>query len=187
MAADLTPDAAAAQLRRGRILAYPTEAVWGLGCDPADERAVLRLLEIKQRPVEKGLILIASHLDPLRPWLDLAALAPERLAAALASWPGPSTWVMPATPAAPAWIRGQHDGIAVRISAHPLVIALCDAFGGSLVSTSANLTGEPPAYDRAALDPRLLEAIDGVVGGQTGGLAQPTPIRIAATGDVLRA
>jgi len=186
MPTDLTPDAGAALLRRGRILAYPTEAVWGLGCDPADEHAVQRLLRIKQRPVEKGVILVAAHLDPLRPWLDLATLAPQRLAAVLETWPGPHTWVMPASATAPAWIRGAHDGIAIRISAHPTVVALCEAFGGALVSTSANRAGEPPAYARAELDPDLLAEIDGVVDGRTGGLAQPTRIRIAATGQVLR-
>lgn len=186
MATDLTPDAAVALLRRGGILAYPTEAVWGLGCDPGDEAAVQRLLRIKQRPVGKGVILVASQLDPLRGWLDLAALPPQRLAAVLETWPGPYTWVMPASASAPAWIRGDHAGIAIRISAHPTVAALCEAFGGPLVSTSANLSGEPPAYERDALDPRLLDQIDGVVGGCTGGLAQPTRIRIAASGQVLR-
>ncbi len=143
MARTLSIDEAAPLLQRGGLLAYPTEAVWGLGCDPDNEAAVLRLLQLKQRPVEKGLILVAAHLDPLRRWLDLPALPPERLARVAASWPGPHTWVMPAAAGAPAWITGGRDSIAVRISAHPVVVALCEAFGGVVVSTSANRGGEP--------------------------------------------
>lgn len=186
MARTLAIDEAAALLQRGGLLAYPTEAVWGLGCDPDNETTVLRLLELKQRPVDKGLILVAAHLDPLRRWLDLPALPAERLAVVLASWPGPHTWVMPAASDAPAWITGGRDSIAVRISAHPVVAALCEVFGGALVSTSANRGGEPPARTRAELDPLLDEAIDGIVAGDTGELAQPTPIRVAVDGSVLR-
>lgn len=186
MARTFAIDEAVPLLQRGGLFAYPTEAVWGLGCDPDNEAAVLRLLQLKQRPVDKGLILVAAHLDPLRRWLDLPALPPGRLAVVLASWPGPHTWVMPAATDAPSWITGGRDSIAVRISAHPLVSALCEQFGGALVSTSANLGGEPPAYTRADLDPRLLDAIDGIVAGETGGLAQPTPIRLALDGSVLR-
>ncbi|UYB52902.1 Sua5/YciO/YrdC/YwlC family protein [Xanthomonas sp. AM6] len=184
---DLSPSQAVAVLQRGGVIAYPTEAVWGLGCDPHDEAAVTRLLRIKQRPVEKGLIVVAAELEPLRPLLDLSALPAERLAAVLGSWPGPHTWVLPAAAHAPRWVTGAHRGIAVRISAHPQVAALCRAWGGALVSTSANRGGEPPARQRADLDPQLLAALDGVVGGDTGDLAQPTPIRDAVSGEILRA
>ena len=179
------PEAAIA-LQTGGVIAYPTEAVWGLGCDPRNEQAVLRLLAIKQREVEKGLILIASHLDQLRPFLNLAAVPAENLAAVLASWPGPHTWVMPASAAAPRWITGAHDGIAVRISAHPLVIELCNAYGGALVSTSANRAGQPAALTRETLDPAVLEGVDGLAAGETGGLGAPTAIRDALTGAAIR-
>lgn len=177
---------AVATLRAGGVIAYPTEAVWGLGCDPRQEAAVMRLLRIKRRPVEKGVIVVATGLDVLRDWLDLAALPSERLDAVRASWPGPNTWILPATDQTPAWITGHHRGIAVRISAHPLVDRLCRAWEAPLVSTSANLAGMPPARGREELDPALLHDIDGLLDGETGGLAQPTPIRDALTGQVLR-
>ncbi len=183
----LTHTEAVTVLKRGGVIAYPTEAVWGLGCDPRSEAAVLRLLSIKQRTVDRGLILIASHLQQLRPFLDMAALPAARLDHVLATWPGPYTWVMPASPDAPRWITGAHSGLAVRVSAHPGVVALCDAFGGPLVSTSANLSGQPAACTYDALDPALLAAIDGVVKGTTGGLSAPTPIRDAITDAALRA
>ncbi|BBJ98092.1 Sua5/YciO/YrdC/YwlC family protein [Xanthomonas campestris] len=179
-------DAAVATLARGGVIAYPTEAVWGLGCDPRQEDAVLRLLEIKRRPVDKGVIVVASGLDVLQDWIDIAALASEQLTAVLAQWPGPHTWILPVTAQAPRWVTGDHDGLAVRISAHPVVAGLCKAWGAPLVSTSANLAGEPPARSRAALDPALLARIDGVLDGEVGGLAQPTPIRDARTGQILR-
>jgi len=186
MPIERTIEEAAEVIRSGGIVAYPTEAVWGLGCDPFDEGAVHRLLAIKQRPVEKGLILIAATLEQLKPLIDVAAVPTDRLTQVLSSWPGPHTWVMPATAQAPRWITGVHRGIAVRVSEHPVVIGLCQAYGGALVSTSANLSGKPAVSDRDALDPLLLPRIDAVVAGHTGGLARPTVIRDALTGQSLR-
>lgn len=184
--ADLGLAEAAAALRRGGVIAYPTEAVWGLGCDPFDEAAVQRLLALKQRPVEKGMILIAAAVDQFDGLLDWNALPDARRDAVIDSWPGPNTWIVPATPRIPRWITGTHQGVAVRVSAHPDVIALCTAFGGPLVSTSANFTGQPPAFAREALDPALLTTIDGVMAGETGGLGAPTAIRDALSGAQLR-
>lgn len=186
MPIERTIEEAAEVVRSGGIAAYPTEAVWGLGCDPFDEGAVHRLLAIKQRPVEKGLILVAATLEQLRPVIDFAAVPTDRLAEVLSSWPGPHTWVMPATAQAPRWITGAHRGIAVRVSAHPVVVGLCQAFGGALVSTSANLGGHPAVRDFDALDPALLERVDALVAGRTGGLARPTAIRDALTGQSVR-
>ena len=182
----LTPEVAAGLLRTGGVIAYPTEAVWGLGCDPADEAAVLRLLALKQREVEKGLILIAARIEQLQPWIRLDALPADRRTEVLASWPGPNTWIVPASDVTPRWITGSHDGVAVRVSAHPVVIALCEAFGAALVSTSANPAGAPAPAVLEQFDTQLLAALDGVVGGDTGGLDRPSVIRVAQTGQVLR-
>jgi len=187
MSTPLTAIEAAETLRRGAVVAYPTEAVWGVGCDPFNEAAVLRLLAIKQRPVDKGVILIAASRSQFDGLLDWDALSDTQRDAVLASWPGPNTWIVPTTSRVPRWITGSHDGVAVRVSAHPDVIALCSAFGGPLVSTSANLAGEPPAFTRQALDPRVLGLLDGVTTGETGGLASPTAIRDARTGAQIRA
>ncbi len=186
MPTPLSINEAAIRLKSGGVIAYPTEAVWGLGCDPFDETAVMRLLAIKQRPVDKGLILIAADLAQLQPLLDLPAMPETRLAEVLASWPGPHTWVLPASATAPRWITGTHPGIAVRVSAHPTVVALCRAFGGPLVSTSANLAGAPAAFLREQLDPAVLALVGGATEGETGGLDQPTPIRDALSGHSFR-
>lgn len=179
------PDAIAA-LHRGGVIAYPTEAVWGLGCDPFDEAAVRRLLALKQREVAKGLILISGALDAFEHLLDWDALPTDRREAVFATWPGPHTWIVPASSRVPRWITGMHDGVAVRVSAHPLVASLCDAFGAPLVSTSANRAGDPPPRQLREIDPSLLDALDGWIEGDTGALSAPTEIRDARSGAVLR-
>ncbi|MFZ7096689.1 Sua5/YciO/YrdC/YwlC family protein [Luteimonas dalianensis] len=178
--------AAAAAIRAGGVVAYPTEGVWGLGCDPLDEAATMKLLALKRRSVDQGLILVAASVHQLDPYADWSALPGKCRDAVHASWPGPHTWIVPATPATPAWIRGVHPGVAVRVSAHAPVIALCNAFGGALVSTSANVTGAPPPRDLAGLEPVLRDRVDAVLAGETGALEQPTAIRDALAGTVLR-
>lgn len=183
-----TPEFAVAlsALHHGGVIACPTEAVWGLGCDPLDEAAVMRLLAIKRREVAKGLLLVAADVGQLKGLVDWDMLPATRRDPVLASWPGASTWVLPATSRVPRWITGEHDGVAVRVSAHPLLVALCTAFGGPLVSTSANLAGDPPARSEAELAPAVRASVDFVLPGATGGLARPTPIRDARSGAALR-
>lgn len=172
-------------LRAGAVIGYPTEGVYGLGCDPHNQEAVYRLLALKRRPDSKGVILIAADISQLSP---LLGTIPAAIAARLrASWPGPVTWVVPASPRVPEWISGGRDSIAVRVTAHPPAAALCRAFGGALVSTSANRSGRPPA--RSALRTRLLfgTGLDAVLSGATGGLSRPTAIYDARSGGVIRA
>ncbi len=171
-------------LRAGGIVAYPTEADYGLGCDPFNEHAVLRLLAIKGRAVDKGLILIAADHDQLEPLL--LPCRDATLAPVLESWPGPSTWILPAHPRVPVWLTGGSGGIAVRVTAHPLAASLCRRFGGALISTSANRSGRPPA--RSALGARraLGSRVDYFLTGPTGGAARPSEIRDARDGRLLR-
>ncbi len=177
---------AIAAIRRGGVIAYATEGVWGLGCDPLDETATLRLLALKQRPMDKGLILVGAHAAQFDGLIDWPALDGAQREAVLASWPGPNTWIVPATTRVPAWVSGGRDSVAVRASAHPVVAALCIAFGGALVSTSANVSTEPAPRSRDKLDPRIVAGVDVVVEGETTGLSQPTTIRDARTGHILR-
>lgn len=181
-----TAEAAAVVLRAGGIVAHPTEAVWGLACDPLQEAAVMRLLALKQREVSKGLILAAGSIGQLAAFIDWDALPQARREEVTASWPGPHTWIVPATAAVPAWIRGRHGGVATRVSAHPTLAALCNAFDGALVSTSANRAGDPPPRLFQDLDPAIGAGIDAVLEGTTGGLERPTAIRDALSGAVLR-
>ena len=186
MNARIDASAAARILRSGGVIAYPTEAVWGLGCDPRDEAAPLRLLALKQREVAKGLILIAADEAQLTPFTDFESLSESQRAMVRATWPGPNTWIVPASRDAPRWITGEHDGIAVRVTAHPGVIALCEAFGGALVSTSANRAGMPATAVFDDLDPVVVAGVDAVLEGDSGGLERPSAIRDARSGAVLR-
>lgn len=170
-------------LRAGAVIAYPTEAVWGLGCDPFDEAAVRHLFAMKQRSEAKGLILIAADVAQVESWLS--ALTPAQKEAVFATWPGPYTWVVPA-PTAPAWLRGDHDSLAVRVSAHPGVQALCRAWGGPLVSTSANKSGQPPVRDEQELQSQFGAELGGILPGRLGGDPKPSEIRDAVSGAVLR-
>ncbi len=171
-------------LSAGGVIAYPTEAVWGLGCDPNDATAVQKLLDLKRRDWRKGLILIAADFSQLAAFvkpLDAGVLKP-----ALDTWPGPYTWLLPAATTAPARVTGGGARIAVRVTAHPVAAALCRAWGGALVSTSANRSGEAPALTALRVRRRFGATLDALVPGALGGLATPTAIRDLISGAVIR-
>lgn len=168
----------------GGVVACPTEAVWGLSCDPESECAVRRLLQLKARPVEKGLILVAASESQLGFLLrDLPENQRSRLRD---SWPGPHTWLVPHRGRIQPWVYGAHDTVAVRVSDHPVVRSLCRAWGGPLVSTSANPGGSQPP--RAAFQVRRYfgEQLDALLPGHVGGADRPSQIRNLANGALLR-
>ena len=175
---------AARIIHTGGVIAYPTEAVYGLGCDPLNPQAVLRLLELKQRPMAKGLILIAADLAQLEPYIE--PLTETELATVKASWPGPVTWLLPAKPETPRWLRGEHDCIAVRVTAHPLSCALCRAAGQALVSTSANPSGQSPARSALTVRRYFADRLDLILPGSLDRAAKPSTIRDLRSGRVLR-
>ncbi|MFY0992914.1 L-threonylcarbamoyladenylate synthase [Halomonas sp. C05BenzN] len=177
-------DAAVAALRAGGVIAYPTEAVWGLGCDPDNDEALARLLRLKQRDPAKGMILVGASIEQFAPWLEGLPLALH--APLAASWPGPNTWLVPDNGRSHALLRGAHDRVALRVSAHPLVAALCEAFGKPVVSTSANKASEPPAMSAEEVRRIFGDDLDAIVEGDLGGLERPSTIRDLVTGRVLR-
>lgn len=176
--------AAVQAMGAGGIIACPTEAVWGLSCDPENAHAVKRLLQLKQRPVEKGLILVAADEAQLYPLLE--GLDDQQRKTLADSWPGPATWLVPHNDTIPAWISGIHDTVAVRVSAHASVRDLCQAWGGPIVSTSANPGGAQPA--KAAFQVRRYfgDALDGMLPGALGSSDRPSVIRDLASGQVIR-
>ncbi|WP_348758548.1 L-threonylcarbamoyladenylate synthase [Candidatus Methylocalor cossyra] len=175
---------AARCLRRGGVVAYPTEGVYGLGCDPLNAAAVTQVLRLKRRPAAKGFVLIAADWGQIEPYLDLPDPGlRDRLQAA---WPGPITFVVPVAEWVPVWLRGEQSGLAVRITAHPVAAALCRWFGRPLLSTSANRTGQPPARTALAVRRRFPPGELILVPGRVGGLAGPTPIHDALSGRRLR-
>lgn len=170
----------------GAVIAYPTEAVYGLGCDPDNDIAIQKLLAVKQRPWQKGLILVASEFQQLLAYVDRSQMTAEQLEFALSKWPGPFTFVMPIKPHISRYLCGEFDSIAVRVSAHMGVRALCQALGKPLVSTSANLAGEHPVLSGDEIIRTFEGKIDALVLGQLGEQRQPSTIIDARSGKVLR-
>lgn len=175
---------AANLLKRGGIIAYPTEAVFGLGCDPLNEKAVSKILHLKDRPINQGLILVASQWSQLAQFCQLPVQA--RLNEIFQTWPGPFTWVFKASANCPNWLLGPDQSIAVRISAHPMVQQLCEIYQGAIVSTSANLKGLPPAKTVAEVKAYFPDQIDFMVDGEIGKMVKPSQIIDARSGRIVR-
>jgi L-threonylcarbamoyladenylate synthase len=173
------------RLAAGGVIAYPTETVFGLGCDPFNAAAVLRLLELKQRSSTHGLILIASDFTRLEPLLQ--PVSPEVNNRLMETWPGPVSWVLPCLPEIPLWLRGRHPTLAVRVTSHPLARSLCEAWNGPLVSTSANLRGKPPATSAMGVRMAFDDSLDYILHGRVSRSGKPSEIRDGLTGRVLRA
>jgi len=177
---------AAEVFAQGGIIAYPTEAVFGLGCDPDNDLSVKNLLSIKQRPAHKGLILLAANYSQLQPYVDDAAINQECRQKILSRWPGAITQVLPANKNMSPLLCGGFDTIAVRITDHEDVIALCKKTNKAIVSTSANLAGEKPAITWQQVQQQLGNEIDFIVKGKTSGLLKPSKIINGLTGEVIR-
>ncbi|MDR0234932.1 Sua5/YciO/YrdC/YwlC family protein [Acinetobacter sp.] len=186
-----TSVAEAAQiLQQGKVLAYPTEAVWGLGCDPFNEQAFLEILRLKQRPIEKGVILLAGQLSQVEHLLsDIEPTIRDQI---IQSWTQRSrteratTWLLPADHQIPRWITGQHTQVAVRVTNHPLCTALCNAFNGFIVSTSANPAGSTPARSLQEANQYFGSELN-YLNGDLGLSQEPSKIIDACTGQIIRA
>ncbi|MES1935393.1 L-threonylcarbamoyladenylate synthase [Salinisphaera hydrothermalis] len=175
---------AARTLADGGIVAHATEGVWGLAADAYDADAVCRVLAAKQRDVSRGLIVVAADAAQLAPLVDPAADTAWRRA--VEAWPGAVTWLLPARADAPRWLTGGQPTIALRETAHGLTRALCHAFGGPIVSTSANVTGCPPVTSTWRARARFGDRVDMVLGGRLDTPGRASTIRDACTNEVIR-
>ena len=188
-------------LDNGEVIAYPTEGVWGLGCDPFNADAVNRLLAIKNRSMDKGLILVAANLDQISPLLhslsdeqrsrlnqSVSENSSSRLSLHPALHPAsrPTTWLIPSHDLIPSWITGAHSTVAVRITKHPTVAALCQAYGGMIVSTSANPSKQRPALTQLTARHYFSKQINVYLSGKVNCAGEASEIRDLVTGDVLR-
>ncbi len=174
---------AASALVSGGIIAYPTEAVYGLGCLPKFESSIRRLLNLKQRSKEKGLIVVAETIEQLYPYIDTSG--DMRFDEVKNTWPGPVTWLLPVKEAVSDWITGGSEFIAVRVSDHPIVKKLCHQVG-PLISTSANPAMKEPAKTSEQVHDYFQNHLDFIYSGPLGDRQQPTEIRHGITGEVIR-
>lgn len=154
------------------VIAYPTESVFGLGCNPLSEQAVFRILQLKHRPVEKGLIIIAASLDQLNPFINISKQEEEKIT----SYPSPMTWLVNKSELTPHWISGKHSKVAIRICQHPDVINLCKQLKHPIVSTSANPARLKPANTTLQARHYFSNQVDMYLNASTGKLNRPTPI-----------
>lgn len=169
-------DEAVLALQNGQVIAYPTESVYGLGCDPKQPKAIEKVIHLKQRQPDKGLILIASNFEQLKPYI--ADIDDEIIARARATWPGPVTWVWPINESSTIYslLHGRFKSVAVRVSAHPVVVQLCNSFGGAIVSTSANRQGKEPARTAEKVRQYFSTGIAKIINADVGNLSKPTEI-----------
>jgi len=180
------PDEVREIIKQGGVVAYPTEAVYGLGCDPDNDVAIRRLLALKRRPWQKGLILVASDYQQLLPYIDESKLTNEQLSKVFVKWPGPFTFIMPIKPGLSNLLCGSFNSLAVRVSSHPTIKSICQSIGKPLVSTSANHAGEPPAMNSEEIIAKFDGEIDALIAGSLGAERKPSTIVDAISGKVLR-
>lgn len=172
-------------LHNGGVIAYPTEAVFGLGCNPLDKAALQRIIDIKGRDAHKGFILIASSQSQLTEFV--APITPEQQLTLDNYWPGPVTFVIPASiNVRNSLLAGYRDTVAVRVSNHPVVVALCESYGGAIVSTSANRSGEPAWRSATDVASSMGAELDALIDAPVGKLDSPTRIFDLVSGKQLR-
>ncbi|MEK8089046.1 L-threonylcarbamoyladenylate synthase [Thermithiobacillus plumbiphilus] len=173
-------------IRRGGVVAYPTASCYGLGCDPRNRRAVRRILRLKNRPVWKGLIVIGASRRQLLPYADRHRLPGDIDQTMDAVWPGPVSLILPAGRRCPPWVRGRHDGIALREDAHPPARDLCKVAGMAIVSTSANPAGFQSARTATEVRRYFGSRVDAILRAPIGKQRKPSRIIDVQSGRTLR-
>ncbi len=182
----LAINTAAEIFQQGGIISYPTEAVFGLGCDPGNDSAINKLLSLKQRSANKGLIILAGDYSQLQPYIDESKITEQEKSQILSRWPGAITQVLPVNKAISPLLFGAFDSIAVRVTQHPDVIALCKRTNKAIISTSANLSGHPAVTTWQKVLQQFPTQLDYLIKTETLGFVTPSTIIDGLTGKVLR-
>ncbi|MFC1528534.1 L-threonylcarbamoyladenylate synthase [Candidatus Latescibacterota bacterium] len=142
-------DDAVTVLKNGGIVVYPTETVYGIGCDPLNRAAYERIHRLKKRNDDKQMLLLACSLSQVEQFAGRLADIPSRLAREF--WPGPLTMVINTLSEIPEYLYGNSGGVAFRVTSHPVAASLANNSGYPITSTSANISGYPPVsnYEEA--------------------------------------
>lgn len=175
---------AVSTLQAGGVIAYPTEYCFGFGCDPRNEAAIERLLAIKQRKREQGVIVITANLAQVQSYANIESL--ECAEQIKRSWPGPNTWLLPVSDSVSTWVRGTHNTLAVRIPDHQVCQELCESFGHAIVSTSANRHGQDALLSYQSVLQEFDRELDYIIDADVGGEQAASTIRHAVTGEQIR-
>tara|TARA_B110000014_G_scaffold263530_1_gene260629 strand:- start:2087 stop:2623 length:537 start_codon:yes stop_codon:yes gene_type:complete len=167
-------------LKQGNVIAYPTEGVWGLGCDPLNEAAILKLISLKCRSEDKGLILVGSNINQFSNFIDIEKYKDDLLS----KWPGPHTWLVPTKKKISKLITGNNENIALRLSSHKEVVDICNNFESAIISSSANKENSPTLKSSDEIRKTFPEVL--VLQGELGNLNRPSKIQDLITGEYIR-
>lgn len=170
-------------LKHGGVIAYPTESVYGLGCDPYNQKSLQRILDIKGRSPDKGLIILVSKIEQALPFIAVPDV--DQLAKFNSREPRATTWLMPIKTGLSRLLCGNHQKLAVRLTSHPIPKAICDYTGQALVSTSCNLQGKTEMKTTSEVRSRMGLKVEQVIAGQCG-MQKPSRIVDLLSGQVIR-
>jgi L-threonylcarbamoyladenylate synthase len=164
-------------LRRGGVVAYATDTLYGLAADPRSDNAVERLFAVKGRDEHVAIPLIAGSLEHAE---AIGVFGDTELRLASAFWPGPLTIVVPARPGLSMRVLAGGDSVAVRVPAHEVARTLAGAFGHAVTSTSANRSGQAPPASVSEIDPTLASNVDAIIdSGPAPGGPPSTIVKVA--------
>jgi len=169
---------------KGKIIAYPTESVFGIGCDPENEQSINKIIEIKNRGKQKGLIIIADEVKKLskfihKDYLDLFIKKSDIESK-------PTTWIVPSSKHVLNLVKGEDSSVALRITQHPIASRICKYSNKAIISTSANISSKTPAKNSNEILMQFGEEIDIIVDGRVGDSIKPTQIVDLITNKVIR-
>ena len=172
-------------VEKAAVIAYPTDTIWGFGCHPLCASAAIRIMNIKQRGLEKGLILLSPELDYCKPYIS-DDLSSQQIELLQESSSHPVTWLVPASPSCPVWLTGQHATIAIRLTSHPFIVSLCSAMQAPIVSTSANRHGKPSVRNAQQARRQFANELDHIITGFNTGTGSASEIKSLRSGLVFR-
>jgi L-threonylcarbamoyladenylate synthase len=161
-------------ISQGAIFGCPTDTIWGFGCHPLIASSVARILQIKNRSPDKGLILLSSKLEYCAAYVGVDS---EQLEPIQSPADHPTTWLVPASGDCPIWIRGNYPTVAIRITNHPLLAFLCDRLQAPIVSTSANRSSKATVRNSVQMRKQFGNELDFIVSGFATGSNRPSEIK----------
>jgi tRNA threonylcarbamoyl adenosine modification protein (Sua5/YciO/YrdC/YwlC family) len=153
---------AAEVLKAGGVIAYPTDTIYGLGCDLYNKKAIQRIYQIKRRDPKKPFSFICSDLKHISEYAQVTNLAYRIMKRYL---PGPYTFILPGTKLVPRIMLTKRKTVGIRVPDHPICLALVKALGNPIISTSANLSGEEALTDPREIEETLGSQIDLIIDG----------------------
>ena len=173
-------------LQQDKIVALPTESVFGLSCR-VDKTCMQKLLKLKQRDAKKGFILLGGSWAQLAHYVDEGFLTSQHIKMIVTPQKKAITWVVPASDDAPELLTGGRETIAIRLTSDPFLKGICNTLEEAIISTSANIANAQPAKDSSQVNQYFPMGIDYIYEGGIMNNNPPSKIIELLSGRVLRA